>query len=287
MPRVLLCPACGKKLKVPDAFSKATAKCPGCGETVGIPPAAPPAAPDPPPAPAPPQNQYAFADEHGAPARRPALFEDDGPSRKEPAPRADADRPRKKRRKRRPAEASKGPAPWLRWAVALGVYVLVLFCAGLAFALAGHHEAVIVYAVKLAIMIPLSTTILIASMVISSSLMGGIAFGEVHVVILKTALLILLVASIGQLPLEGVLAYAILAPLTLLIWLLGLMYFFDLDFMEARVLIIVNWGLNTVVQTVLLHIMIAALLREPGPAGPGGAPDPKRPPAQVEKDWPR
>ncbi|MCE9606410.1 MAG: hypothetical protein K8U03_16065 [Planctomycetia bacterium] len=52
MPLKLSCPQCRKALTVPDQLAGRTGKCPGCGASVSIPPAAPVWTPPPPPPPA-------------------------------------------------------------------------------------------------------------------------------------------------------------------------------------------------------------------------------------------
>jgi hypothetical protein len=287
MPRVFLCPACGKKLKVADTFNQPRAKCPSCGKTVGIPAAGPPAAPAPPPKPRPPQDQYALtSDQQESPRRIPQSrlhgSEDDDRSRPRKSVKGEvADRPRKKRRRKRPAASREGMAEWVPWAAALGAYLLVTLVAALLIAWAGPKELVIIYAIMLAVMIPVSTVILIVSMIISSALAGGISFGEVHVVILKSVLLLLIVNTIGLLPFDGTVASVLLGGGTLVVWLVGLMYFFDLDFWEARFLIFINWVLNFLVKWLLVAIIISALVHG-GPRPPGLPP----PPAQEDLDEP-
>lgn len=178
-----------------------------------------------------------------------------------------------RRSQQRPTHGTAGMSSWLRWAFGLGGYVLFLLCAGLLATLAGHGQAVLDYGSRLAVMVPLSTTLLIGSMFLCSAVLGGVAFGEARVVILKTVSLTLLVSSLGQLPLDRIVVYALMPPLTFLVWRFGVMFLFDLDFTEARILIFLNWVFNTIVQTVFLHIMIAGLLHGTGSADSGGIRD--------------
>lgn len=275
MPRVVLCPACSKKLQVPDNFNKARAKCPGCGKTIGIPAAQPQAAATGPPKPNPPEDQYAFAgDQPGTPAQtpgRPVEAGDDRPRRR-PQAEGERDRPRKKQRRKRRGAAGERAA-WVWWAAALGGYLVVAFVIALLTAWAGHEELVIIYAILMAIMIPVSTVILIFSMIISSALAGGISFGEVHVVILKSVLLLLIVNTIALLPFDGHVAWALLSGMTLIVWLVGLMYFFDLDFREARFLIGINWLLNFLLKWFVVAAILSALAQD-APRPPGQPPPP-------------
>jgi hypothetical protein len=81
-----------------------------------------------------------------------------------------------------------------------------------------------------------SIVILVVSMMLTSSALGGVEFGQVHVVIFKGAVLLLAVNGIGLLP------YGVW--LSLPVWWLGLMVLFHIDFWEARTLVVINWVLN-------------------------------------------
>jgi predicted RNA-binding Zn-ribbon protein involved in translation (DUF1610 family) len=99
----------------------------------------------------------------------------------------------------------------------------------------------------LLIMLPASAFILIVSMVVSSSIVGGIEFGEVHVVIPKSLALLLVVNFVSLAP-RGEWA-------TIVIWYLGIFYLFELDWLEARVLTVVNWMLNFGLKILVFHLI--------------------------------
>jgi hypothetical protein len=117
------------------------------------------------------------------------------------------------------------------------------------------------------VMLPISTGILILSMVISSRLAGGIDFGEARVVVPKAFALLVAVNLIGLLPLGFV--------FSLPVWLVGLMSLFRLDLREARTLSGVNWALNTVIRLFALAAILSALVQG-GLFQDNGQPDPAR-----------
>ena len=105
--------------------------------------------------------------------------------------------------------------------------------------------------------IPISTVILIVSMIASSSIAGGIEFGEIQVVIPKAMGLLLVVNVVSMIPVAG---WFVTFP----IWLFGLMILFRLDLWEARFLIAMNWILNSISKYIILGIVLAILFNVAG-----------------------
>jgi hypothetical protein len=117
------------------------------------------------------------------------------------------------------------------------------------------------------VMLPISTGILVASMVISSRIAGGIDFGEARVVVPKAFALLVAINLIGLVPFGFVFA--------LPVWLVGLMTLFRLDLREARTLSGVNWTLNTMIKLFVLAAILSAVLQG-GLFQDNGRPDPAR-----------
>ena len=92
-----------------------------------------------------------------------------------------------------------------------------------------------------------SVIILIISMVLTSSLMGGVDFGAVHIVVLKAIPLLIAVNVLAAIP------YGIY--LAIPVWWIGLMILFRLDFWEVRTLVVVNWALNFIVRLILISLL--------------------------------
>ena len=167
--------------------------------------------------------------------------------------------------RQRPKQTFVGVPAWAWW-LGGGAGVLVAVAATLLGPAAGKPQ--LLYAgLAFLVMLPISTGILVLSMVISSRLAGGIDFGEARVVVPKAFVLLVAVNLIGLLPLGFVFA--------LPVWLVGLMAFFRLDLREARTLSGVNWVLNTVVNLFLLAAILSALLHG-GLVQDNGRPDPAR-----------
>jgi hypothetical protein len=140
---------------------------------------------------------------------------------------------------------------WVWWIGGVGCFFVVALVAIVLAAVSGAKPKVVAYGVVLLIMLPISTVILILSMIISSAIAGGIEFGEVHIVIPKALILLLVVNLISLLPLGVYLA--------LPFWVFGLMALFKLDFWEARFLFVINWGLNLAVRLFLVAAILSAM----------------------------
>jgi hypothetical protein len=104
------------------------------------------------------------------------------------------------------------------------------------------------YVIPFAIMLVISVVILILSMIITSSLGGGVDFGEVHIVLAKAIPLLILISLVELAP------YGVFIAIP--IWWIGLMLLFRLDFWEVRTLVFVNWALNG-----LAYLALGAILR--------------------------
>jgi hypothetical protein len=265
------CPACQSPLKVPDRLVGRKVKCPGCGGPVL-------AAEEP----------VAVDDRVTAAPRRPAAEEP--PRRKAPRQKvttapapapaggleseeAEEPRPRRKKRRRRKQESAGGVPTWVWWvggAFAAVAATVALFLVGIL--TGGIKLNAIFILVYLAVMLPVSTVILIISMFVSSWLGGGIEFGEAHVVIPKAFFLLLVINLVGLLTGSsgvGSMGYAVTFP----IWLIGLMKLFDLDLWETRFLMAINWVLNFLANYALTMILFHAVTHGAGPGlpvGPGG-----------------
>lgn len=274
MPVLVLCDSCSGKYRVPDQHAGKRIKCPKCSSPVTVPAAAqasrdtvpiiarkpsaetvketPPAPPGKksvppvklPPAKVPPTKRRPDPEPEGEmePVSQ-AAPDDSEESPRTPEP------PRKKKRRKKPKEPSN---TWVWWAGGVGVGLIVAVIAMILIANSGHKEDVIIYAIGLAIMVPISTVILIISMIITSSAGGGIDFGAVHTAIIKSVCLLVAVNIIGMLRFGAFLVFPV--------WLFGLMYLFGLDLWECRFLIFINWFLNSAVKFFLLAMLVAFLM---------------------------
>jgi hypothetical protein len=100
------------------------------------------------------------------------------------------------------------------------------------------------YLVQFGIRLGISTIILIVAMILTSKFLGGVDFGNVGAVVLKSAALLVLVTAVSVFIPFGVF-------FTLAIWFFGLMYLFNLDWLQTCVLVVINWGLFVLLSIVL------------------------------------
>lgn len=266
MPIPVVCRSCGARSHAPDSLAGRKAKCPRCQNIVTIQAAVPKTVTLPAPKvrslpkrrePAPEEgitHLEEVQDEIQSEKQITHLEEvpDEVESAEKVAVAKAAKKPKRKRR-RRPRDRSEQTTPaWLLWLISVGLFALVAFILALPAIYKGYGDLVLLYAVIVAVMLPISTVILIISMFISSWLGGGIEFGEARIVIPKAVGLLLVVNSICLLPFGRFLA----AP----IWWFGLMFLFGLDWWETRILTGVNWGLNFVAQMGVIALLTAAFL---------------------------
>lgn len=279
MPIRIACESCASRLNVPDSLAGRKVKCPKCGKPIlavntAVTPAS--AIQKPPP-------RGKSLEKKSAPEQR---IQTEPDNRAEIEPNEEEPRPRRKKKKRRPKARQGLEVPsWIWWVGGVVGFFVVAFFAIVLAAVTGAKAEVVGYGLALLILLPISTVILILSMVLSSALAGGIEFGEIHIVIPKALVLLLIVNLISLLPLGGILA--------LPVWVFGLMLLFKLDFWEARILIVINWGLNFAVRFFLLAAILSAMQHsdidrdedDRPPSGviqqPANAPQPGMPPRPI------
>ncbi len=251
----VVCQSCGRRLNAPDDAAGRKAKCPRCGTMLLIQATATvTASPSPrPKEPTPSKRRIEEPEERitTEPEETVATVQDVKKSK------------RKKRRSLRKQADQKVPT-WIWWVSSLGAVSVVAGIMIVGTVLAGHGDALLFFSVLMAVMVPISTVILVLSMFISSWLGGGIEFGEAHIVIPKAAGLLFLVNLIGLLPWGSLLA----AP----IWLFGLMFLFGLDLWETRLLWTVNWGLNYLARLAMFSAMMTAFSHGASRLGLDGPP---------------
>jgi hypothetical protein len=181
--------------------------------------------------------------------------------KEEPAPEPDEagpgpddereDRPRRKKRRRKKRRRSGTPV-WVWWVAAGGGSVVGLLVAAVALiVLVGFEPLLFAYAIAFAIQLVLSTIIFIISMFISAAIVGGMEFGEIHLVIPKAMGLLIVVNIIAFVPFGWIPSLIVMA--------VGCMLVFQLEIWEARVLVGVNVVLNVLVWYLIVPGIFIAL----------------------------
>ena len=142
-----------------------------------------------------------------------------------------------------------------------GTFLLLAGIISAAVIHAGHGALLLVFTIGMAIILPVSIVILVISMFIASALLGGIDFGQAHVAIPKAGALLFVVNLLSMIPIVG-------AFLALPVWFLGLMGLFGSDFVEARILVAINWCLNTLFKYFVLAAILSGILHSGSSDGP-------------------
>jgi hypothetical protein len=290
MPIHTACESCGSRLKAPDALAGRKLKCPKCGVAVAVPTTAVTAAPDPAPPPKPKNPTPRPKPKEPQPRSKPRAPAEAVTERKrppaeeapEPEPEErdqDEDRPRRKKRRRRKKRAPSGTPVWVWWLVSGGVVAAIMAIVFIRMAVVGVPPEFFILGIGFSIMMVISTAILIASMFISSAIVGGMEFGEIHVVIPKAIALLFVVNMISMF---GCIGWLLMIP----VWVVGCMIVFRLELWEARVLVGVNIVLNLLAQFMLIGALAHLATTEPNQGGPGMA-QPARPTlnAQQQNDY--
>jgi hypothetical protein len=94
------------------------------------------------------------------------------------------------------------------------------------------------------------SVIWIASLVVYSMLIGGIDFGVLWQFALKSAALVAVVSLLVLIPFGGWLALAA--------WWFGAVFLFDMEFWEAKVLVLIVWALSFAIRFAVFAAMVSA-----------------------------
>lgn len=246
MANLVSCPACGSRLSLGQLPHPAYVKCRRCGGKVAT--GAAPAAAAPPP---PPELQRRLAPAPALPPPTVVIAEE--------IPDAELAPPRRRKKKRRRYHDEDQPAGKPAWfwllMVGSGLVTLIGMGIGLYFILTSEKGFdIALFGLEMAICVPISVVIFIASIFISNALGIGIDLGAAHTAIIKAAVLLLTVNIVDRVPLP----YSSLW-LTLPTWIIGLMLLFQMDMWEARFIVVINWCIMFVIKLFLLGIFIAAI----------------------------
>jgi hypothetical protein len=188
---------------------------------------------------------------------------------------SDDEPPRRRRRtKRRPVQRrsaddeGEGSSSTLWWVGGSGFVVLTLATL-LGIAVFAPLDSLLkIGAIYLLVSLPIGTVVFFIAMFLSSVLLGALDIGELHVAAFKAYILVFLANLVSLVPILG-------WGLPLLVWLIGSMTLFRLDFWEARMLIFINWLLNLGLRFLLFMAVMSWIMH--GGAVVGGS-EPDQPP---------
>jgi hypothetical protein len=172
------------------------------------------------------------------------------------ADRSPMDQPRKKKKKKRRRqllaereEEREAPAwPW--WVFGVGSVGLVELALLVVFLIA-DDILVKFCTMYLFIMFPISTVIFFAAMLLSNVTVGAGEIGEIHVTLVKCFIMVAIANVVSLFPFGG---YA-----TLIIYVVGLISLFRMDFWEARMIIFFNWLLNFGARWIIIMVVTGIL----------------------------
>lgn len=147
---------------------------------------------------------------------------------------------------------------WPEWVWGLIFCGFGVFGSGIAIgiiALQGYPLVALGMAAALGIAVPFGLVVLTISIFLSSMIGVGVNFGDIRATIPKSIGLVFVVTMISFIPFVG---WIIAIP----IWWLGLMFIFDLEMWETRVVFIINWGVNIVLKILILTMIVAAISKK-------------------------
>jgi len=103
----------------------------------------------------------------------------------------------------------------------------------------------------LLILVPVGLVILLLSMLLANYIAGGMDFGPLYLVLLKSIPFLIVLNLVGKF-----VPFTLWFWLSLPLWWLGVMLLFRLDVWEARLLVVVNWLLNFALQLLIATVWL-------------------------------
>src|SRR5262249_30444814 len=188
----------------------------------------------------------------------------------EPPPKR---RPKKKKRKKKQAylpaeeEQDRETPAWVWWAFGGGGIAVTLLTLLLVALLASTENPLKVDAAYLLVAQPISMMIFFGAMILANFIAEAVDFGEIHVAIMKTFFVVLAINVVSLVPLGR--------WITVPLWPVALMIVFHLDYFEACIVSLFNWGLNYLLNLFLLAMLSGWIMH--GGGGRGGNIDIDRP----------
>jgi hypothetical protein len=171
--------------------------------------------------------------------------------------------PRRRKKKKRTAakrrELSRG---W--WWGGLLIVVGICLATPLTMAACGYRLSAVTSALRLVFAVPFNTIIFALSLLISNYFGSGIELSDFKTLIPKSLILILLTSLVDLVPCAGFF-------FAIGIWFIGIMSFFELELMEAALIVAINFVLGFLTQLFLIGLLISSITVPPM-APTGGTP---------------
>jgi hypothetical protein len=171
-------------------------------------------------------------------------------------------RPRRKKKKKKAADKRIELSTAWWWgglAIVAGLCVAVL----VGMAACGWSLIAKIAAVGFVITVPFNTIIFVLSLLISNYFGSGIELSDFKTLIPKSLILILLTSLVGQVWCAG-------SFFAIGIWFIGIITFFELELMEAALVVAINFVLGFLIWLFLIGALVNSAV--PSMPPPGGAP---------------
>jgi len=127
----------------------------------------------------------------------------------------------------------------------------------------GYRLSAVACALRLVFAVPFNTIIFALSLLISNYFGSGIELSDFKTLIPKSLILILLTSLVDLVPCAGFF-------FAIGIWFIGVMSFFELELLEAALIVAINFVLGFLTQLFLIGILINSITLPP--VAPGGTP---------------
>jgi predicted Zn finger-like uncharacterized protein len=230
MPINAQCPGCGATYTVADRFAGLKGRCKKCQALFVMPVKS---------------EVEIVLDEAAADAVSVDADQAGGPATTTLAPA----RRKKKKKKRRDKRPELGTAWW--WGglgAAAGICALVL----LSLAACGYRLTALWCGVSLLFAVPFNTIIFALSLLVSNYYGSGVQLTEFRILIPKALILVLMTSFVGLVPIAGFF-------FAIGVWFIGVMSFFELELVEAALVVAINFVLGFFAKWFLIGMWVNSL----------------------------
>jgi len=162
---------------------------------------------------------------------------------------SDAERPRRKKKKKKRAAGKRLKLSTVWWWGGLAIVAGLCAVSLAAVAAFGYRLSAWTWALSLIFSVPLNSIIFALSLLISNYYGSGVQLTEFRILIPKALILILLTSFVGFVPYAGFF-------FAIGVWFIGIMTFFELEVIEAALIVAINFVLGVFARLFLLGMLI-------------------------------